>query len=413
YAAAWACYRKASADDNVVGDVRMAFMTHNGFGVPKDDPLALKLYTDAANRDHRGWSSWVLGDNYYWGICRRDPSLARMWLERAVFQGYRPAGLDLARLAENGDGQPEDPMLALAYYRCAAYSNDPETEREYGRVLYEGRLGPPDYAQAARHLSAAAQAGDATAAGILGAMMDQGLGLPKDPDGARRLWTQGMGGPGSWTWKGRPAVIARARRTPNMDGGLAAFQGVPKLRFDAAKAGPRLVRDQPGPGEAFRATAQLMRDDHNLYLGLDVTQREPPTNGGSVDRDLWDGDSAELFVCAKTELTGLTRGAKSYFDDQYIVAPTSKDGAPRILAVDHPRGGARVAVRRTRRGYTLCAAVPLADLAGLDWTPGSLIRFELSLAKAGKDGHRWARVFFNATGRASGSPDDWGEARVE
>jgi TPR repeat protein len=412
YAAAWDAYERTADGGNGLGDQRLGFMLAKGLGRPVDLAQARQRFEDGTHKDSGGWTYFNFGEACLYGtLGAPDPAQAKVWLDKALNARLLIAALDLARMAEKGQGMPKDPALALDYYRTAAATGFADAEREYGRVLREGRLAPPDYTEAALQLSAAAQAGDNQAAGILAAMLIQGQGVAKDPQAALRLETQGMGAPGSWSWSGTPAVIARATGPVAIDGSLAGFEGAPKLFFNAATAGSHLV-DVAGPIGKFWASAQLLHDDRNLYLGLNVVQDGPPNNHQDDCDALWDGDSAELFVCAKAGLTNRSRQTKCYDDYQYMIAPSSKDGTPKIYGANH-RSVASVAVQRTERGYTLCATIPLQEMDGLDWKRGDLIRFELSLGKAGPDGRRLAKLCFAATDEAYDNPDHWGEAKIE
>jgi TPR repeat protein len=410
--AAWDAYEQASVRGNGFGDQRLGVLLAKGQGVPVDMAKAKARFEAGTHKDYHGWTYFNYGDALLNGTFGApDPAQAKPWLEKALNAHVLIAALGLGRMAEQGQGMPKDPALALDYYRTAAASGYPYAEREFGQALREGRLGPPDYAEAALQLSAAAQAGDAPAAGILAAMLSQGQGVAKDPQAALRLEVQGMGAPGSWSWAGKPAVIARATGPVATDGSLAGFESAPKLIFDADHAGKHLV-EATGPLGTFWASAQLMHDDKNLYLGLDVVQDGPPNNHQEGANALWDGDSAELFVCAKTELNSRSRAAKCYDDYQYMIAPSSKDGTPKVIGANHP-SVASAAVQRTPRGYTLVATIPLKEMDGLDWKRGDLVRFELSVGKAGPDGRRLAKLCFAATDEAYDSPDRWGEAKIE
>jgi hypothetical protein len=223
--------------------------------------------------------------------------------------------------------------------------------------------------------------------------------------------SQGAASPVTWSWTGVPAVIARATRPVAADGSLAGFEAAPKLIFNAATAGNHLVELTALIGQ-FWASAQLMHDNENLYLGVNVVQDAPPTNQGTIANDLWNGDSIELFICARSALTRQSRSTKCADDYQYMIAPTSMDGRARIFGANHP-SSAVVASQRTQRGYTLCATIPLKDMDNLDWKSGDLVRFELSVGKAGPNGQRAGKICFAATDEAFDNPDKWGLARIE
>jgi TPR repeat protein len=146
----------------------------------------------------------------------RDPGLAAEWFFRAWQNGVEEAEREIIRVrvdletaaaggsavAQNALGLiltfgEADPGAAAPWFEKAATQDHPEALRMLGHLLGEGKGVPKDEARAAGLYRRAAELGDAFAQFNLAAMIDQGLGgLTRDVNEAikwfRRAAEQGM-----------------------------------------------------------------------------------------------------------------------------------------------------------------------------------------------------------------------------
>jgi hypothetical protein len=156
----------------------------------------------------------------------------------------------------------------------------------------------------------------------------------------------------------------------------------------------------------------MQRDKDSLKLAWKVEQGRPPAARPRIEAALSDGDSVELWISSKASFSSRTRPARSPFDLRFVLAPVSESGPP---AWEGPDGfqGLRLNSKPSPTGYELSATIPLSSLEGLDWTPGSLIRFDAAATKSdGKGG--FSKIFFNAqSDSAAEHPDEWGLAKLE
>jgi uncharacterized protein len=134
----------AMADEgSAIAQANLAFLYERGLAVERDAAKALKFYSAAADRGHRG------------------------------------AKLALARLLEE-EGPPQNRSLVSSYYRELAASGSTEAAIRLASFHFEGTGLPQDYVAAAQWLTRAARAGDPEAQLRLGLMYRDGLGVPQD-----------------------------------------------------------------------------------------------------------------------------------------------------------------------------------------------------------------------------------------
>ena len=150
-----------------------------GLGVPKQEPAALKLYKEAADRGFLPAA-----------VRRQEETLrkpaptageiatAREILEKARERKYAPAAGLLGVLYESGDrypGMKPDPEKAIQAYEEAASLGDSQVMITLARALALGQAGfPKDPKRAERYLRDAAESGNATAQYYLALEYDRG-----------------------------------------------------------------------------------------------------------------------------------------------------------------------------------------------------------------------------------------------
>ncbi len=223
--------------------------------------------------------------------------------------------------------------------------------------------------------------------------------------------SQGLAVLGQYSWNGLPARIAKAPAGVRLTADLAAFSGVPAIQLDGKDPAKVVGAKLGSPGD-LRASLRLMRDDKNLYLACEVRQGRGPLNKKWMN-ELWNADSLELDISSKSDLAYKSRLKKSDWDYQICLAPDSVSGKPAIICYNAAFSGMEVVAKAVKDGYDLAAKIPLSNFADLDWAPGKKLRFDVAVARAGKDGNRETKLYWNATSDAWDSPDEWGLAEIQ
>jgi TPR repeat protein len=79
------------------------------------------------------------------------------------------------------DSEPRDEQSARFWYAQALKTGNSFAQWTVGNLQFCGQLYPQDYEQAVRHIRAAAEAGERSAARQLGTLYELGIGVEKDP----------------------------------------------------------------------------------------------------------------------------------------------------------------------------------------------------------------------------------------
>ena len=110
----------------------------------------------------------------------QDYVMARQWYEKAAAQGYAGAQNNLGWLYRYGSGVPQDYAMARQWYEKAAAQDNVEAQHSLG-VLYQNGWGvPQDYAMARQWYEKAAAQGYAGAQNNLGVLYQNGWGVSQD-----------------------------------------------------------------------------------------------------------------------------------------------------------------------------------------------------------------------------------------
>ena len=117
---------------------------------------------------------------------------ARESFRKAADAGSAQAAVLLGTLYARGDGGPKSDPDAVRMFRRAADLGNARGMFNLGQMCEAGRVTPggPDYRAAAGWYLKAVNLGDHDAAFRLGLLYEQGNGVPKDLNQARRLYTQ-------------------------------------------------------------------------------------------------------------------------------------------------------------------------------------------------------------------------------
>ena len=171
-------------DASSLGYVGVSY--RNGWGVPRDYPVAIKSLSEAAERgdtnamDNLG-SIYDSGEAAKQGFAQ-DFALAREWYEKAATAGNpNPNSMvNLGRLYGEGKGVPKDQAAALQWYERAAAKGQAEAMFDIGAFYDSGEGLGADPVKAREWYAKAAEKGHAGAMVRLGGFYEAGRGAPQD-----------------------------------------------------------------------------------------------------------------------------------------------------------------------------------------------------------------------------------------
>lgn len=187
-------YRKAAMAGNAKGAWQLGFATMLGVGTERDVPAGLdwlrKSVDISQNADDMASLSVVLE------MAGHSPQEAMQWAQKAADKGS-PKGMEVLGMAHlSGQwGLPKDPALAEKLLTQAAQKGDANTQLVLGQLYLTGLFGRKDAAAGMRWLQAAADGGNAKAAGLLGYFLITGKeGVPVDAARGVTLARKSMAG---------------------------------------------------------------------------------------------------------------------------------------------------------------------------------------------------------------------------
>ncbi len=143
YAQAFAEFRLAAVQGNVMAQFNLGLMYANGQGVAQD-------YSQAA-----------------------------AWYRKAAEQGDTMAQHNLGFMYKQGRGVAQDYRQAVAWYRKAAEQGEARAQTNLGEMFRNGQGVAQDYRQAVAWYRKAAEQGDATAQNNLGSMYRYAMSVPQ------------------------------------------------------------------------------------------------------------------------------------------------------------------------------------------------------------------------------------------
>ncbi len=175
-------YMKADDFGFIPATHTVAEMYLSGYGGEKDYVKAVAYFKRAGEVGYTP-SQYALGEIYYFGDfgVKQDKKLAGSWLVEAAKGGDPDALFVVGRMYELGEGGAAvDPARALVYYKEAAVKGQPDAETTLAKHFYAGDGVPKDLEGARKLFEQAAKQADPEAMFNLGVMMVNGEGGPKD-----------------------------------------------------------------------------------------------------------------------------------------------------------------------------------------------------------------------------------------
>jgi hypothetical protein len=189
-------YRFAAEQDNEQAQYNLGLMYKNGEGVAQDDQEAVKWFLKAAEKEDIN-AQFTLGLIYEKGQgIKQDTSEAVKWYRKAIRQGDEDALNNLIEMGNRGNSVAQF-TLGLIYEEGEGMPPDHEEAAKWYRKAAEQR-----HETALNNLTAMCHRGVAVAQFYLGAMFQDGLGVPQNHQEARK-WCGKAAGQGHATAQAR------------------------------------------------------------------------------------------------------------------------------------------------------------------------------------------------------------------
>ncbi|HEY2684013.1 MAG TPA: M48 family metalloprotease [Steroidobacteraceae bacterium] len=181
--APWASVSRIAAGFTVVGLLLSAGYYAGEQGRRSEDPTARGNFSTGfkinENSSSLTQNAFTAPDPADVQRAREDAAIAS--LTQAANRGSAQAQNQLGMRYDGGDGVPQDPQRAVAWFRAAALKGNADAQANLGLAYLLGRGSEVDYAEARRWLTSAAGQGIAAALRGLGEMYERGLGVPLAP----------------------------------------------------------------------------------------------------------------------------------------------------------------------------------------------------------------------------------------
>lgn len=169
-----------------------------GLGTEKNEQVAFEWFCRGDALGSPG-ATYMMGECYYYGVgVECDKSMAVKCYQRAISYDYAdsgrtvPAMLALAECLEKGYGTEKDLQRAMSLYKKASETGDPEASYQTGRAILAGGEMKSEYAAARLYMLRAARKGHIPAMLAMGVLADEGRGIPKNRDDAKRWYTKAI-----------------------------------------------------------------------------------------------------------------------------------------------------------------------------------------------------------------------------
>jgi TPR repeat protein len=182
--------QKSADEGSAIGQTYLAWMYHNGKGVPQDYAKAVALYQKAADQGYAPAQSRLAFLLLNGEGVPKDYEKALTLLEKAAAQGDAGAQVNLAAAYAQGKGVPQDYKRALELYQKAADQGNAIAQNNLGWLYQSGQGVPKDLRKATELYQKAADQGNAPAQTSLAGLYQYGEGVPKDLGKAAELLTK-------------------------------------------------------------------------------------------------------------------------------------------------------------------------------------------------------------------------------
>ena len=193
YGAALKLFRDAAKKDHPLASFNLGVMLANGWGSAPDDADAIAQFHRAAG-GYDPLAMQILGEAYAKGRgVTADPAAVERWWKKA---GERPQALpegrrNPMRIAQLGRVEPDAPAL-VAWYERLARTGELWAQNYVGHLYEAGQWVPQDYAMAQTWYRRAAEAGFGPSQMSMAMLYSNGLGVERDQAESRRWAMMGL-----------------------------------------------------------------------------------------------------------------------------------------------------------------------------------------------------------------------------
>ncbi len=168
----------------------------HGLGVQKNQQHAVDWFKTGAKL-HSRTSLYMLGECYFYGVgVAENRELAAECYNKSISYEFNyaertvPALLALANCYENSIGVEKDHEKALELYKKASEFGDSEAMYRTGCAILKGVGIRAEYAAARKYILSSARKGFVPAMLMMGIFADEGKGIPKNYDDAKRWYSK-------------------------------------------------------------------------------------------------------------------------------------------------------------------------------------------------------------------------------
>lgn len=211
---------------------------------------------------------------------------------------------------------------------------------------------------------------------------------------------------------GPTASINDTSTPPRIDGELSDWTIPPVIVLDKKESVVIGQGDWTGPDYAS-AKVFITYDKKNLYIAADIQSKNPQYNEKDAS-EIYNGDGLEVYV--GTDLSNPQRKAFAPTDIQFIISPGKKGDNAQIYSMTDQGvfPNCKIETKLTAKGYTLEAAIPLANFFKIDVGPGKSIGFDLSLDDTGATSKtRAIQLSWAGTDKSWQDPSLWGSLQFK
>ena len=197
YEEAMACFMKPGARKNPEVMNHIAYMYHKGFGVEKNQKMAVYWFEKAAELG-LAKAQFNLGLSYRKGQgVSKNLNEAIKWFRKSAEQGYAKAEAKMGYYIVTGKGTRQDFTEAMRWYRRAAEHGDIASYVDIGHFYADGNGVKKNKNRAVQYYILGAEKGDPEAQYWLGRAYEQGRGIKHDPERAL-YWLNRSADNGNW-----------------------------------------------------------------------------------------------------------------------------------------------------------------------------------------------------------------------
>ena len=211
---------------------------------------------------------------------------------------------------------------------------------------------------------------------------------------------------------GPTASITDTAAPIRVDGDLSDWTSPAVITLDKKENVVVGAGDWTGPDLAS-ARVHITYDKTNLYIGADITSKNPQFNTMNA-ADIYNGDALEIYF--GTDSSNPQRKSYSPTDVQIVVSPGKGGEGAEVYSVtdkgDIP--GAKIATKLNTGGYTMELSIPLVYFYKLDMGPGKAVGFDIAVDDVGPTSKtRALQLAWSQQDKSWQDPSGWGSLQFK